>query len=50
MKQNFRNGKLEIKETGPVWKVKVAISSAVSDNSIRHYKNARKLKMKVILN
>ncbi|WP_321370904.1 hypothetical protein [uncultured Draconibacterium sp.] len=50
MKENFKNGKQELTETGPVWNVKIDIPSSVSENSIRLYKKARKLKLKVILN
>ncbi|WP_319229743.1 hypothetical protein [Draconibacterium orientale] len=50
MKENFKNGKPELKETGAVWSVKVDIPTAVSHDSIRLYKKARELKLKVILN
>ena len=50
MKDNFKNGKPELKEKGPVWSVKVDIPTAVSEDSIRLYKEARILKLKVILN
>ncbi|WP_163325687.1 hypothetical protein [Draconibacterium mangrovi] len=50
MKDNFKNGKPELQETGAVWNVKIDIPSSVSTNSIRLYKKAKKLKMKVILN
>ena len=50
MKENSKNGKQELKETREAWNVKINITSAVSDNSIRQYKKARALKMKVILN
>ena len=50
MKQNDNKGKLDLKERGPVWKVKIGILSGVSNNSIQHYKKAKKLKLKVILN
>lgn len=50
MKENFKNGKPELKETGPVWSIKINIPTAVSNDSIRLYKKARRLKLKVILN
>lgn len=49
MKQKNK-GKTDIKERGPVWKVKIGIHSEVSGNSIRAFEKAKKLKMKVILN
>ena len=50
MKQSFNNEKSGLKEKGPVWKVKIAIRSGVSDKTIEHYKKSKKLKLKVILN
>jgi len=50
MKDNFKNGKPELKEKGPIWSVKVDIPTAVSEDSIRLYKKTRILKIKVILN
>lgn len=43
-------GKTDLKEQGPVWKVKIGIHSSVSENKIEAYEKAKKLKMKVILN
>lgn len=50
MKEDYKNGKQGLKETGPVWNIKIQIPTAVSEDSIRHYKKARNLKLKVILN
>jgi hypothetical protein len=50
MKQNDNKGKVNLKDRGPVWKVKIGIHSSVSEKSIEAFKKAKKLKMKVILN
>ena len=50
MKQGFKNGKLELKERGPIWKVKIGIRSEVTENTIQFFERTKKLKLKVILN
>jgi hypothetical protein len=50
MEQNFNNGKLGLKEDGPVWTVKIGIHSGVTENKIEVFEKAKKWKMKVILN
>jgi hypothetical protein len=48
MKQN--KGKTDLKERGPVWKIKIGIHSSVSGNKIQAFERAKKMKLKVILN
>jgi hypothetical protein len=50
MTENFNNGRLGLKERGPVWKIKISIHSGVSDNSIQFFEKDKKLKLKIILN
>ena len=48
MKEN--KGKTDLKERGPVWRIKIGIHSSISGNRIKAFEKAKKLKMKVILN
>ncbi len=50
MKQNLNNGKLDLKDIGPVWMVKINIHTGVSEKSIQVFEKTKKLKLKVILN
>jgi len=50
MKQKGNKGGLVIRERGPVWSVKVGVTTRVSDKVLRKLEETKHWKVKVILN